>query len=162
MSNLFIATCSITNNIMSTSLEPLQTGMKKIDLEFSITLGVGTICFLHFQNLKLARYLGGFIFQFHNIYYIKPSFIHIAHIPCLSKNAPWNQLIGFSIKPTAFVNLSVLGRQGESQNECYKKTKHAKYSEKGTFLTPWCAQPRAYQGVRNACFSQNLPCLVFL
>ena len=42
VSNLFIATCSITNNIMSTSLEPLQTDMEKIDLEFSITLGVGT------------------------------------------------------------------------------------------------------------------------
>ena len=27
---------------MSTSLEPLQTDMEKIDLEFSITLGVGT------------------------------------------------------------------------------------------------------------------------
>ena len=26
---------------------------------------------------------------------------------------------------------------GESQNGCFKKTKHAKFSEKRAFLTPW-------------------------
>ena len=31
---------------------------------------------------------------------------------------------------------SVIRQKGESQNGCYKKTKHAKFSEKGTFLTP--------------------------
>ena len=30
----------------------------------------------------------------------------------------------------------VLKQKGESQNRCFKKTKHAKFSEKRTFLTP--------------------------
>ena len=31
---------------------------------------------------------------------------------------------------------SVIRQKGESQNGCFKKTKHAKFSEKQTFLTP--------------------------
>ena len=33
-------------------------------------------------------------------------------------------------------NTSVLRQKGEFQNGCYKKTKHAKFSKKRTFLTP--------------------------
>ena len=36
-----------------------------------------------------------------------------------------------------FINLSVIKQKGKSENRCFKKTKHAKYSEKRTFLTPW-------------------------
>ena len=32
--------------------------------------------------------------------------------------------------------MSVIRQKEESQNGCFKKTKHAKFSEKGTFLTP--------------------------
>ena len=46
-------------------------------------------------------------------------------------------------------------QKGKSQNGCYKKTKHAKFSEKQTFFTP-------YQGVRNVCFLENLTYFVFL
>ena len=49
----------------------------------------------------------------------------------------------------------VIKRNGESQNECLKKTKHAEFSEKRTFTC-------AYQGVRNVCFLENLACFVFL
>ena len=55
-----------------------------------------------------------------------------------------------------------------------KKTEHVKFSEKQTFFTPWCAhapirggkrvrmrQTRAYQGVKNVLFSENLTCFVF-
>ena len=38
-----------------------------------------------------------------------------------------------------FYKLSVIRQKGESQNGCLKKTKHAKFSEKRTFLTPWYA-----------------------
>ena len=31
---------------------------------------------------------------------------------------------------------------GESQNGCFKKRKHAKFSEKWTFFTPWYAHVR--------------------
>ena len=34
---------------------------------------------------------------------------------------------------------SVIRQQGESQNGCFKKTKHAKFSKKRTFFTPWYA-----------------------
>ena len=53
---------------------------------------------------------------------------------------------------------SVIKQKDESQNWCYKKTKHAKFSEKRTYLTPWYAQTR----VRNVRFSENLACFVFL
>ena len=47
-------------------------------------------------------------------------------------------------------------QKGESQNGCFKKTKHAKFSEKRTILNPWDAH------VRNICFSENLARFVFL
>ena len=37
---------------------------------------------------------------------------------------------------------SVIRQKGKSQNGCFKKTKHAKFSEKQTFLTPWYAHVR--------------------
>ena len=60
---------------------------------------------------------------------------------------------------------SVIRQKGESQNGCFKKAKHAKISEKQTFLTSWYAHVRitcAYQGIRNVCFSEILACLAFL
>ena len=44
---------------------------------------------------------------------------------------------------------SVIRQKGESQNGCFKKAKHVKFSKKRTFLTPWYAHLR----VRNVCFS---------
>ena len=77
-------------------------------------------------------------------------------------------------------NLSVISQKGESQNGCFKKTKHAKFSEKRTFLTLWYLHAArqifrkanssyplirtrtcTYQGV-NVRFSENLACFVFL
>ena len=37
------------------------------------------------------------------------------------------------------INSPVIRQKDESQNGCFKKTKHAKYTEKRTFLTPWYA-----------------------
>ena len=37
---------------------------------------------------------------------------------------------------------SVIRQKDESQNECFKKTKHVKISQKRTFLTPWYAHIR--------------------
>ena len=55
-----------------------------------------------------------------------------------------------------FINLSVIKQKGESQNGCFKKAKHATFSEKRTFTS--CA----YQGVRNVRFSENVARFVFL
>ena len=60
---------------------------------------------------------------------------------------------------------SVIRQKDESQNGCFRKTKHAKFPEKQTFLTPpplLRTHTCAYQGVRNVRFSKNLPCFVFL
>ena len=38
---------------------------------------------------------------------------------------------------------SVIREIGESENGCFKKTKHAKFSEKRIFLTPWYAHVRS-------------------
>ena len=37
------------------------------------------------------------------------------------------------------MNSSVISQKGESQNRCFKKTKHTKFTKKRTFLTPWYA-----------------------
>ena len=52
-------------------------------------------------------------------------------------------------------NLSVIRQKDESQDGCFKKTQHVKFSEKRTFLF-------APGGVRNVRFSENLACFVFL
>ena len=39
-------------------------------------------------------------------------------------------------------HLSVISQKGESQNGCFKKTKHATISKKPTFLTLWYARVR--------------------
>ena len=45
--------------------------------------------------------------------------------------------------------MSVIRQKGESQNWCFRKTKHAKFSEKRTFFYPLI---RAYQGVKKCSF----------
>ena len=40
---------------------------------------------------------------------------------------------------TIMTRSSVIRQKGESQNGSFKKTKHAKFSEKRTFFTPWYA-----------------------
>ena len=73
---------------------------------------------------------------------------------------------------------SVIRQNGESQNRCFKKIEHAKFSKKRTFPIPWyalfsCIQSKslysvwiqensAYQGVRNVRFFENLAYFVFL
>ena len=42
-----------------------------------------------------------------------------------------------------------------------KKTKHAKFSEKRTFLSLWYAWRVRIRGLRNARFLENLACFVF-
>ena len=55
--------------------------------------------------------------------------------------------------------LSVIKEKDESQDKGYKKTKHAKFSKKRTFLP---LDTSAYQKIRNASFSEILACFVFL
>ena len=42
------------------------------------------------------------------------------------------------------LNSSVIRQKGESQNGCFKKLKHGKFSEKRIFLTPWYAHVRVH------------------
>ena len=59
--------------------------------------------------------------------------------------------------------MSVIRQKGKSQNGCFKKTKHAKFSEKTNIFYPLiCTQMCVYQGVKNVCFLENLACFVFL
>ena len=39
---------------------------------------------------------------------------------------------------------SVIRQTGESQNLCFKKSKHAKFSDRRIFLTPWYAHVLCY------------------
>ena len=56
--------------------------------------------------------------------------------------------------------LSVIMQKGGSQDGQDKKTKHAKFYEKRTFL--YILNTCAYQRIRNTHFAENLPCFVFL
>ena len=53
----------------------------------------------------------------------------------------------------------VIRQKGEFQNGCFQKAKHAKFSEKRTFLTPLIRGK--WHGV-NVRFSENLACFAFL
>ena len=58
---------------------------------------------------------------------------------------------------------SVIRQKGQSQNGCFKKTKHVEFSEKRTFFYPLIRTGTcAYQGVKTVRFSENLTCFVFL
>ena len=46
---------------------------------------------------------------------------------------------------------TVIRQKGESQNGCFKKTKHAKFSEKRRFLTPWYAHVRLPMCIPTIC-----------
>ena len=60
------------------------------------------------------------------------------HMPIYSNaHTCGRALITFPLPfPTTKLNLSTIKQKCESQNGCYKKTKHAKFSEERTFLTP--------------------------
>ena len=57
---------------------------------------------------------------------------------------------------------SVIRQKGKSRNGCFKKTKHVKFSEKRTFLTPWYVRVRirgyeisVFRKIWRALFSWN-------
>ena len=62
---------------------------------------------------------------------------------------------------------SVIRQKDKSQNRCYKKTKHAKFSEKGTFITPlirkrtgdlpFCLITGAIRSISKSQFRQTPP-----
>ena len=64
------------------------------------------------------------------------------------------KILGFSFKFLSYVSLSVMRQNGESQNDCVKKTKYSEFSENDDFLPP---DTHTYVG-----FSENVACFVFL
>ena len=60
------------------------------------------------------------------------------------------------------ISSSEIRQKSESQNGCFKKTQHAKFSEKQTFLTPISTRTCAYHGAKTVRFSEKLACFVFL
>ena len=67
-----------------------------------------------------------------------PSLIHVQE----KMETFQNKLFWVAVSLRVTVISSVIRQKGESQNGCFKKTKHAKFSEKRTFLTPWYAHVR--------------------
>ena len=58
-------------------------------------------------------------------------------------------------------NSSVIRQKGKSQNGCFKKTKHTKFSEKRTFLTSWYAHVSTILPLRKKCLYSELFWSVF-
>ena len=57
---------------------------------------------------------------------------------------------------------SVIRQNGESQNGCFEKTKHAKFSENSTCLTPLYAHARVRIGFKKCLFFRKFGKLCFL
>ena len=66
------------------------------------------------------------------------------------------------LKLTLYLISSVIRQKGESQNGCFKKTKHAKCLEKRTSLTPWYAHVRVRSGGKKSSFFGKFGVLYFL
>ena len=69
-------------------------------------------------------------------------------------------ILDYAIK--IFIKTSVIRQKEESQNRCFQKAKHVKFSAKRTFLTPWYAHIRAdicygwiFKGVRSEFVNYN-------
>ena len=59
--------------------------------------------------------------------------------------------------------VSVIRQKSESQYGCFKKTKHAKFSEKTKISYPLIRTPTcAYQRVRNVCFFGKFGVICFI
>ena len=67
-----------------------------------------------------------------------------------------------SICTIVLLTLSLIRQNGKSQNGGNKKIRHAKFSEKRTFLTPWYAYVRVCVRRKVYFFSENLACFVFV
>ena len=61
------------------------------------------------------------------------------------------------INITSHHNTLVIRQKGESQDGCFKKTKHVKFPEKTNISYPWYVNVR-----KNVRFSENMVCFVFL
>ena len=68
----------------------------------------------------------------------------------------------FLVVLKSFWNSSVIRQKGESQNGCFKKTKHVKFSEKTNISNPLIrTRTCAYQKVRNVRFFGKFDVLCF-
>ena len=65
-----------------------------------------------------------------------------------------------SINVDQVPNSSAIRQKDESQNGCYKKTKHAKFSEKLTFLNPRYAHVRVLSGGKKCLFFGKYGCFL--
>ena len=61
-----------------------------------------------------------------------------------------------------FIMTSVIRQKGESQNECFKKTKHAKFSENEHFLSPESHTYMCVSESKKSLFFRKLGVLCFL
>ena len=85
------------------------------------------------------------------------------NVPFLAPDAPDPSGKKQELQLTSYQKQSVIRRKIESQNGCFKKAKHAKFSEKAKISYPLIrTEMCAYQGVKNPCFSENLACFAFL
>ena len=86
---------------------------------------------------------------------------HSDHCYVQNLSIPGNLDIQKDTVPKRFksiCNSSVISQKRESQNRCYKKMKHAKFSPKKEHFLP----PDTHtHGVRNVRFSENLVCFIF-
>ena len=67
-------------------------------------------------------------------------------------------LLLYSYFSQKILTSTVIRQKCESQNKCFKKTKHTKFPKSEHYHLRTCV----YQGVRNARFSENLACFVLL
>ena len=78
----------------------------------------------------------------------------------------WTPLLSKFLKNAFSENMnwssSVIRQKGGSQNGYFKKTKHAKFSEKRTFLNPWHVHVRVRIRGKKCLFVRKFDILCFL
>ena len=95
------------------------------------------------------------------------SWIHPAHLPGVFMLTHLRQISPFYTPQLFFdgfrgYKLSVIRQKSESQNECFKKTKHTKFSEKRTFVTPWYLHVRKTKDrISKRVFQENEASQIF-
>ena len=115
----------------------------KVFLSICQTLGV-RLSFVKFTEIHTSMAFNGFmrldaIFVYHR-------FLPIQHFLTYKSFAHCTFLLIYHLflSASTFITWSVIRQKGEFQNGCFKKTKHAKFSEKRTFLTPLYTHVRVH------------------
>ena len=110
-------------------------------LFFSFSVKSGFCWFFYLSQLSVVLFLLNLFLSFDHamISFFSNLFMKVLWIK--RRSFILTGATSFKVFRKIYSNTSELKQMGESKNGCYKKTKHAKFSEKQTILIPWYNHP---------------------